>query len=127
MKTYLSAIWRALLSFIQSLGARLGWRQEHRFRSVVVDDVPETLKDYELYLVGSQVSPWLAAMRCPCGCGASLLLNLLPEERPCWSVRETQKGIVSLHPSVWRQVGCRSHFFLRDGRIQWCIDRDESE
>ena len=29
-------------------------------------------------------------------------------------------GSVSLMPSVWRQKGCRSHFFLRHGRIDWC-------
>ncbi|MDM9644782.1 DUF6527 family protein [Rhizobium sp. S163] len=26
----------------------------------------------------------------------------------------------TLHPSVWRNSGCRSHFWVRRGRIAWC-------
>jgi Family of unknown function (DUF6527) len=122
MKAYISTLWRVLLHLFQSLRVRLSWRQDRLFRSVFVDDIPDSLAEHTLYLIGSPQTPWLAALRCPCGCEAPVLLNLLPEERPCWSVRRTLKGIVSLHPSIWRQVGCQSHFFLRDGRIQWCVD-----
>lgn len=29
-------------------------------------------------------------------------------------------GTVSIKPSGWRQKGCRSHFFLKRGQIEWC-------
>lgn len=124
MRKWITASGRVFTSFIQSLWARLTRRQQEcLYRYVFIDDVPETLADYTVYLVGMRESPWLAAFHCPCGCGAELLLNLLPTERPCWSMVQSQKGTASLHPSVWRQVGCRSHFILREGRIQWCLDR----
>lgn len=33
---------------------------------------------------------------------------------------------ITLQPSVWRKIGCRSHFFLRRGLIQWCAEYQES-
>jgi len=26
----------------------------------------------------------------------------------------------SLKPSIWLQGGCRSHFWVRRGRVEWC-------
>jgi hypothetical protein len=48
-----------------------------------------------------------------------LHMNLLTDERPCWQVTRHQDGTATLHPSVWRQKGCYSHFWLRRGRIHW--------
>ncbi|WP_371815099.1 DUF6527 family protein [Bradyrhizobium sp. CCBAU 51753] len=45
---------------------------------------------------------------------------LLKEIRPRWDARVDQRGHVTLHPSVWLKQGCRSHFWLRDGRVIWC-------
>jgi hypothetical protein len=59
-------------------------------------------------------------MICPCGCKEVINLNLLKTVRPRWSVKEHPDRTVTLTPSVWRQKGCRSHFFLRRGRIEWC-------
>ncbi|TKW76928.1 MAG: hypothetical protein DI543_18380, partial [Bradyrhizobium icense] len=58
----------------------------------------------------------------PCGCGSVLHMNLLPDERPCWEVTQHGDGTASLHPSVWRQKDCKSHFWFRRGRVQWCSD-----
>ncbi|MFD1328853.1 DUF6527 family protein [Mycoplana ramosa] len=59
-------------------------------------------------------------MICPCGCRAVLHMNLLPDERPCWRVTRHMDGSTSLHPSVWRQKECKSHFWFRKGRVKWC-------
>ena len=48
------------------------------------------------------------------------IMNLLPNERPCWRVTWNVNGTVTLHPSVWRRKDCGSHFWLRNGRIRWC-------
>jgi hypothetical protein len=45
---------------------------------------------------------------------------VIEEAKPRWNVDLDNRGRVSLHPSVWRQTGCRSHFWLRSGRIEWC-------
>jgi hypothetical protein len=80
---------------------------------------PAKLKHRRVYVLTEDGTPWQASMICPCGCGKTLELNLLPDERPVWRYSADKKGRVSLLPSVWRQVGCRSHFWLRNGRIMW--------
>ncbi|MER8408153.1 DUF6527 family protein [Mesorhizobium sp. M1307] len=59
-------------------------------------------------------------MRCPCGCGEPIELMVLKEAKPRWDVRIDESRRPTLHPSVWRQKGCRSHFWIRQGRIHWC-------
>lgn len=85
-----------------------------------VEDLPDTLQPLKLYLAGSEQSPWAAAMVCPCGCKARIELNLLQAARPCWTAITHADGTATLRPSVWRQKGCESHFFLRNGLVEWC-------
>nr|WP_236840910.1 DUF6527 family protein [Bradyrhizobium sp. CCGE-LA001] len=59
-------------------------------------------------------------MRCPCGCGMTIELLVVPEAKPRWDVSIDVKQRPSLKPSVWVQRGCRSHFWLKGGRVQWC-------
>lgn len=92
----------------------------HGFRAVRVDDVPSVLRPGVVYLVGEGEHLWCAALCCPCGCAATIQLGLLGDARPRWSAAVHADGSVSLTPSVWRRVGCRSHFVLRRGRIEWC-------
>ena len=44
----------------------------------------------------------------------------VPGDRPGWKLRDHWDGTASLAPSVWRKVGCKSHFWLRKGRVEWC-------
>lgn len=90
------------------------------YRVVRVSDLPDRLKPLTLYLAGDDGQLWGAAMICPCGCGDAIELNLLTQAHPCWSVEPHADGAVTLTPSVWRQKGCKSHFFVRQGRIEWC-------
>lgn len=83
-------------------------------------DVPEHPRAGVAYLIGEAGHLWFVAFRCPCGCGEIVQLNLLPDARPRWSVERHPDGTVSIMPSVWRVAGCRSHFFLRRGRVEWC-------
>ena len=89
------------------------------FRVVHVKDVPEKCKGGVLYLVGENGHQWFAVFVCPCGCGEVIQLSLLPDSRPRWSVELHADETASLHPSVWRVKGCRSHFFLRRGLVSW--------
>jgi hypothetical protein len=87
---------------------------------VVGDRLPKTLKRRTLYIVQEDGYQEQAAMICPCGCRSVLHMNLLTDERPCWKVTRHADGTSSLHPSVWRQKDCRSHFWFKNGRVQWC-------
>jgi len=104
---------------------RLWWRlvEQSRIRpgyaTEAVDDMPDILEPRRIYLVGDQSVPWSAALRCPCGCGAPIQLSLVAGDTPSWRARRHFNGSVTLHPSIWRKLGCRSHFFLRRGRVVW--------
>lgn len=82
--------------------------------------LPPTLPVRNLVLVRDDGDDWSVGMRCPCGCGDTIELMTLREARPRWDISVNQAGHPSLHPSVWRKSGCRSHFWVRDGRILWC-------
>lgn len=97
------------------------WKGHWKGVQVVrIDEEPDIPKRRTLYVIGEGATDWIAVMRCPCGCGETLELNLVPPARPRWTVDSNADGTASLAPSVWRQVGCGSHFWLKEGRVRWC-------
>jgi hypothetical protein len=89
------------------------------YRGRRADDAPDVLEERMVYLVGDDTYLWSAVMRCPCGCKQRLEMNLLPMAKPAWKLSEGKKGEITLHPSIWLKTGCKAHFFLRGGKIQW--------
>lgn len=90
--------------------------------TIRVEEPPEVLRPRTVYLLGEEGHIWSVAMLCPCGCGEQIHLSAVGG-RPRWSVEVEGDGSVTLSPSVWRKAGCRSHFFLRRGVVQWCLQR----
>ena len=105
--------------------ARLWWSLVERsrlrpgFATELLHDLPDVLVPRRIYLVGDESQPWAAALLCPCGCGATIQLSLVSEDSPSWRAKRHFSGSMTLHPSIWRKRDCRSHFFLRRGRIVW--------
>ncbi|WP_369802180.1 DUF6527 family protein [Hyphomonas sp. CY54-11-8] len=66
---------------------------------------------------------WAAAFMCPCKCGERIELALIPEASPSWRLTSAAPKAPTLHPSVWRKVGCKSHFWVRKGKVQWCKEQ----
>lgn len=95
-----------------------------RLRVIRTEGLPEQLSPTHLYVVGERGEDWFAAMRCPCGCGSTIDLNLVPPGRPCWTLTVHLDGSPTLSPSVWRQVDCRAHFFVRCGQVVWARETD---
>jgi hypothetical protein len=58
-------------------------------------------------------------IRCPCGCGDDLLINLDTRAGPAWRLYKNRRG-TTLYPSYWREGGCESHFILWNDHIYWC-------
>lgn len=56
---------------------------------------------------------------CPDGCGAPISLNLMTSRNPHWTVEYSYKSGVTINPSVWKDTGCRSHFFIRNSEVEW--------
>ena len=90
------------------------------FRSIKAEELPDLLETNKIYLLGEGSYLWSAVMICPCGCKEALHMNLLADAKPNWVVTEHFDGTLTLFPSIWRKVGCQSHFFLRRGRVIWC-------
>ena len=110
---FFTRIWRRFRNWWAS-----AW--DRPYSSVKVEELPDRLAKKTLYIAGEGPHLWSVAMICPCGCGEVLQMSLLQDARPRWTVSVDSKGVPSLSPSVWRKVGCKSHFFLVGGRIQWC-------
>jgi len=122
MKRWFLRIWRLLVAWL--LGRDEPSTLPAAFQIVQVTDDPDLILPNCLYAVGENGHLWHVVLLCPCGCGERISLNLLKDDTPCWTLTDAP-GAPTLHPSVWRHVGCRSHFFLRSGRIEWCLERDQ--
>lgn len=87
-----------------------------------VDKPPrnEEVEESTLYFVAAANKPKWVLFRCPCGCNSVITLSLQQIHRPRWSLRASQNNRPVLYPSVWRDVGCMSHFWIMDGRVYWC-------
>ena len=91
-----------------------------RLQVIEGDSLPQRLPRQDLVLAREGDEDWCVGMRCPCGCGETIELLLIREAKPRWDLLIDRLGRPSLKPSVWRQHGCRSHFWLRRGRVEWC-------
>jgi len=93
----------------------------HKYKVKVVEEsLPSKLVEKYLYLVVEDGFEEYTALVCPCGCKKILYLNLIPDEKPCWKITIHKDKTASLQPSVWRKVGCHSHFWIKRGIIHWC-------
>lgn len=104
---------------VQARAWRPPWA-DRRIKIAFTDQVPAKPKRGRLYVASSANGPTFGYLLCPCGCDETLHLRFLPNRSPRWDIHLDRGGVVSLTPSVWRQVGCRSHFVVERGRVIWC-------
>jgi len=83
------------------------------------DEMPEHLPARRLVLLHDGSENWSIGMRCPCGCKETIELMLLKAAKPRWDLTFNAKGQPSLSPSILRRSGCRSHFWVRGGKVEW--------
>jgi hypothetical protein len=107
-----------ILRRAQRLLERFGLRKQ-RYWIERVEEVPDVPVPNVVYAIGNS-SPWQAALVCPCGCKHLIQLSLLTSDSPRWSLSGQETGLATLHPSVWRTRGCKSHFILSQGQVSWC-------
>jgi hypothetical protein len=103
----------------------IGWfckffKKKRKYSYEYVEDVPEIFSPDTLYILQNEGYSWKVVMQCPCGCEENIHLNLMEGQTPNWRIEINGKDNISLMPSVWRTVGCVSHFFVRNGAIEWC-------
>lgn len=79
------------------------------------DEIPSKT----VLIVGHENFPKWALLRCPCGCNEVLTLSLMGNYKPNWQFNLDEWHKVSLSPSVWKTDGCKSHFFIKHGKVVW--------
>lgn len=80
---------------------------------VFVEVIPGDLDAGRLYVSMTYAT---ASHLCACGCGRRVVTPFGPAD---WEL--TFNGRVSLSPSIGNgQYACRSHYLIRDNRVQWC-------
>lgn len=94
-------------------------RPARKVISLSGDVLPDKLPKRNLVLLKDNSENWSVGFLCPCGCGDTIELLLLPNVMPRWDIKIDRNGRPTLYPSVARVSGCRSHFWLRRGRIKW--------
>lgn len=95
------------------------FKTERPYTAMFVGDTPDKLDYRIIYIIENEGYCWKAVMICPCGCKKILHMNLIKDYHPSWKFEINKKKIITLHPSINRMVGCRSHFFIREGKIIW--------
>lgn len=61
-------------------------------------------------LIERGVPRWLM-LKCPCGCGEEIPVNLDKRAGKAWRLYRNKAGL-TLFPSVWRDTGCEAHFII---------------
>lgn len=61
-------------------------------------------------LIERGVPRWLM-IKCPCGCGEEIPVNLDKRAGKAWRLYRNKEGL-TLFPSVWRDTGCEAHFII---------------
>lgn len=117
--------WRIHWLYHKAIAFLLGiFKKRHTHRVPLynisyVKDFPDKPQHHIVYLFGMPGNEWFAGFICPCGCGEFIEL-VLEGSSPSWTFSISKGGRPDLSPSIFRSVGCRSHFFLHKGRIRWC-------
>lgn len=103
--------WRRFLSYLIP---------RRKMEIIEGDTLPTRLPLWNLVVARDEDEDWSVGLRCPCGCGRRLEMMLLKQVKPRWDIAIDRNGHVSLHPSIWVREGCKSHFWLRSGKVVWC-------
>lgn len=82
---------------------------------------PDQIVPGEMTVVRDGVDKW-ACFRCPGGCGETIKLSLSKNKRPKWTAVPDWLKRPTVSPSVRQLNDCRCHFWIRQGRVDWCKD-----
>ena len=107
--------------WLQQVTFRLFHRKHYRsIRIVELRPDDKDIADNEILFVGTKESHKWAMIRCPCGCGEVIHVNLMRTHSPHWSAVIENKNDVTFRPSLWiDRSRCGSHFFVVRGRVVW--------
>ncbi|MGO3181485.1 MAG: DUF6527 family protein [Aequorivita sp.] len=113
-------LFKKLLNWILCLFKVKEVNTEKPYKIIIVSELPKIIFENEIYVEGNEAQKdyWYALLKCPCGCQENIMLNLMDDADPCWKLNLNDFGI-SVSPSIWRTVDCKSHFWLRNSKVIW--------
>ena len=91
---------------------------------VFVEYIPTEGKDLILGIVFISMKHNMVVYRCPCGCGglSEFMLD------PIRFRMEYDGSSVTFYPSIGiSYLECRSHYWIRNNRIEWCAPMEDWE
>lgn len=93
-------------------------------QSIKIEKVQRFPKELHLGILYFSEEFSTAAHLCPCGCGSRIITPVGPVN---WSLK-VKKGKPTMYPSLgnW-ELPCRSHYWIRDGKIVWSSQWTEDE
>lgn len=100
-------------------------RESKKYLGQYIEELPpeNEIEDNRIYIVGDKGYEWLAAFKCPCGCGDLIQLNLLEKGEHVWRIVRRKPQKISIAPSIDRTIGCKSHFTVTNGVVIWWINQ----
>lgn len=96
--------------------------RKQEFKHVIMDEErkydPAEYEPDTIYVVRESFAFFL----CPCGCGEITSVYFIPYGGNSGWTYEIKDGKITISPSVWfnKAIGCSSHYFIRENKIQWC-------
>lgn len=105
---------------------RFGYRDVFYPRIAVVTDqstAAQRLAPGVIVVIAAAKSAKMLRFLCPCGCGETITVNLMERVAKAWDLSYTPHHGLSLWPSVWLDVGCKSHFILRNNTARLLYGR----
>jgi len=112
MIRWLLICWRKFNVFFRKL-----WYPS-KIAFIFVKEAPSDISSQVVYLEGADMNDlWFAYLKCPCGCKDTIMLNMIPDTKPCWTYVRDTIGNESLFPSINRKFQCKSHFWIKNNRI----------
>lgn len=93
------------------------------YRSFILiegDSLPKQMPLRTIVVAAEDDEFWCVGLKCPCGCDYTIELPVIKEAKPRWDIKFNSQNKISLHPSVFLKKGCKSHFWIKNGKVVWC-------
>jgi len=114
-------VWRSLVAKWKKAWAWFRGTRPHFHEVIYVASALDVsaIKPHQIAIVDDRGALKWALVPCPCQCGELIHACLMRSRNPHWDLSLDSDGYATLSPSLWRSSGCRSHFFIRNGRLIW--------
>lgn len=110
------------LSLLNRIIGYFQWKfGKFQYRAKLVSDnpKPEDVESDIVYVIGGKGYVKWAYLKCPDNCDENIILNLSQSRKPYWTVKQDKKGRATIHPSIHKLEGCKSHFWIKKGHLMW--------